>query len=245
MPQPNPAALNRYRSVTGASSNSSGSQRDLSLATLSLQMPTPSATLRPGPAASPYAGPGLSPSFPTPSPLATPGAGPSNAPYVHPYVAAHMRHPSGDADAESITLSMMSSEPPASIAAPTANTIPRWTLDGEGFAEPTMSPTEADKVVSSRQPPGWQTGRIQMIGKGLFMGKAGSSSSGGGFKSLFGGGKKKKNEPPAQPGVHTGFGASGSTLPSGTMVRDGMRIYVDTRVMRKLNIKTGDSCAYT
>lgn len=49
--------------------------------------------------------------------------------------------------------------------------IPRWTVDEYGFAEPSMSLTEVGRVVSDAQPPGWLTGQIQMIGKGLFMGK--------------------------------------------------------------------------
>lgn len=44
----------------------------------------------------------------------------------------------------------------------------RWVIDDDGFGEPIMSPTEADKVKSSRQPPGWLAGRIQTIGKSTY-----------------------------------------------------------------------------
>lgn len=43
----------------------------------------------------------------------------------------------------------------------------RWVIDDDGFGEPIMSPTEADKVKSARQPPGWLAGRIQTIGKSM------------------------------------------------------------------------------
>lgn len=41
----------------------------------------------------------------------------------------------------------------------------KWIVDEHGFGEPVMSDTEADKVRSSKQPPGWLMGRIQTIGK--------------------------------------------------------------------------------
>jgi hypothetical protein len=44
---------------------------------------------------------------------------------------------------------------------------PRWTVGGDGFAEPNESPTEAFKVVSQEQPPGWMSARIRSIGYGM------------------------------------------------------------------------------
>lgn len=90
--------------------------------------------------------------------------------------------------------------------------IPRWVINDDGFAEPTLSPLEADRVISKRQPPGWLAGRINMIGKGLFMAKAFSNKNGV------------------------------TTLPSGTLVRNSMRIWVDVRLMKTLKVKTGDTC---
>lgn len=43
----------------------------------------------------------------------------------------------------------------------------RWTVGSDGFAEPNESPTEAFKVVSQAQPPGWMSGRIRSIGYGM------------------------------------------------------------------------------
>jgi len=44
---------------------------------------------------------------------------------------------------------------------------PRWTIGKDGFAEPTESLTEAFKVVSYDQPPGWLRGIVQCIGFGV------------------------------------------------------------------------------
>lgn len=43
----------------------------------------------------------------------------------------------------------------------------RWTVGSDGFAEPNESPTQAFKVVSQEQPPGWMSGRIRSIGYGM------------------------------------------------------------------------------
>jgi len=53
---------------------------------------------------------------------------------------------------------------------------PRWTIGSDGFAEPNESPTEAFKVVSQEQPPGWMSGRIRSIGYGIFLGKIGKKA---------------------------------------------------------------------
>lgn len=86
-----------------------------------------------------------------------------------------------------------------------------WTIDEYGFAEPTLSLREVDRVVSDAQPPGWLTGQIQMIGQGLFMGKL------------------KKT----------------SLLVSGTKISNGMKIWVDNRFMRTVQLKSGDQCEYS
>lgn len=99
----------------------------------------------------------------------------------------------------------------STFANPGANRRLRWTIDETGFAEPLMSPTEADKVVSSKQPPGWLSGRINFLGMGLFMGKLGRNSS---------------------------------LLISDTVLRNGMRIWVDARTLRSLRLRTGDTCKF-
>lgn len=104
-------------------------------------------------------------------------------------------------------------------SSPGSSALPRWTLDAEGFAEPTLSPRRVDRVITSHQPPGWYSGRIQMIGKGLFMGKLGSTK---------------------------GRGTKGDAgeLTSGTVVRNGMRVWVDMRTMKVLTVKSGDNCEF-
>lgn len=44
---------------------------------------------------------------------------------------------------------------------------PKWTIEEDGFGEPIQSSSEAGKVVSQRQPPGWLSGRVQTIGHGM------------------------------------------------------------------------------
>lgn len=107
----------------------------------------------------------------------------------------------------------------ASSSSPAPSSLPRWTLDPQtGFAEPTLSPRRVDRVITAHQPPGWFAGRVQMIGKGLFMGKVGSTKG-------------------------KGKGDAGE-LTSGTIVRNGMRVWVDMRVMRVLTLKSGDNCEF-
>lgn len=43
---------------------------------------------------------------------------------------------------------------------------PKWTIGENGFAEPIESLTEAGKVVSRHQPPGWLSGQLQAVGHG-------------------------------------------------------------------------------
>lgn len=42
-----------------------------------------------------------------------------------------------------------------------------WMMGEDGFAEPIESLTEACRVVSQYQPPGWLSGRVQIIGYGM------------------------------------------------------------------------------
>jgi hypothetical protein len=59
------------------------------------------------------------------------------------------------------------SQPGAPLSPPPPPPPPRWTIGEDGFAEPIESATEAGKVASNRQPPGWLSGRLQSIGQSM------------------------------------------------------------------------------
>lgn len=42
-----------------------------------------------------------------------------------------------------------------------------WTMSDGEFAEPIESSTDAGKVVSQRQPPGWLSGRVWITSRGV------------------------------------------------------------------------------
>jgi hypothetical protein len=107
---------------------------------------------------------------------------------------------------------------------------PKWTIGGDGFAEPTPSSSEAGKVVSQRQPPGWLSGRVQTIGHGMCRSLYVlhfSERIFNYFQGIFMGKLGKKH---------------GNITQGGTMLRDGMRLWVDARKMKNLTIRTGDTC---
>jgi hypothetical protein len=107
--------------------------------------------------------------MPTPSQyISTPPSPSVSLPHVTypPDVQLHLLE-----RAMSMSLSSLHPPEPAGNLSQTAPMQPNqpnygWTIGEDGFAEPIESPTEASKVVSHRQPPGWLSGRVQFIGYG-------------------------------------------------------------------------------
>jgi hypothetical protein len=81
--------------------------------------------------------------------------------------------------------------------------------------------------MSQRQPPGWLNGCVQTIGHGMycfFLYRFGTVIS---FEGVFMGKLGKEH---------------GDVTQGGTVLRDGMRLWVDARRMKSLTIRTGDTC---
>lgn len=113
---------------------------------------------------------GVSPVLlPTPIlPAVTPPSATAPLPHVTfpPDAQLHALQRSGSLSS-SYSSNTVLSQPGASLSPPPPPPKPRWTIGEDGFAEPIESATEAGKVASNRQPPGWLSGRLQSIGQGM------------------------------------------------------------------------------
>ncbi|KAF8313691.1 hypothetical protein DL93DRAFT_2081024, partial [Clavulina sp. PMI_390] len=120
--------------------------------------------------------------------------------------SSHSQSGSGRARAETVSSTNTDSSQGHSSNSSKTRSLP-WIIDDTGFAEPRSHPTEAGKVMSRQQPPGWSSGEIRMLWLGPFMNKMG-----------------------------------GNQLLSGTVLRNGMKLWVDMRSMRELSLRKKDTC---